>query len=290
MGSRVQGPLRSPSLDLTAPFSLRHLVDMPPTASPSPAPELNQDDLKRIAAHHAVDLVQSGMIVGLGTGSTAAHALDRIGDLIRRGVLRDIVGIPTSKKTEVHARAVGIPLSDLDTHPVVDLSIDGADEVDRHLNLVKGRGGSLLREKMIEGASKRFVVIVDESKMVNLLGGSGLAVPVEIIPFCWKFTMGKLRRLFDGVPGFDLRLRTTSGAESTPSVTDNLNYVIDLFFENGISGDLDEISDAILKLWVVWGVVEHGMFLGMTTSVIVAGKDGSVTVINRVGDRSMVTG
>lgn len=276
----MKGPLRSPSLDLAVPFPLRRLVEMPPPPSAAPAPELTQDELKRIAAHHAVDLVESGMVIGLGTGSTAVHALDRLGDLIRRGILRDIVGIPTSKKTEVHARAVGIPLSDLDTHPVVDLSIDGADEVDRHLNLVKGRGGSLLREKMIEGASKRFVVIVDESKMVSLLGGSGLAVPVEVIPFCWKFTMGKLRRLFDGVLGFDLRLRTTSGDEMTPSMTDNLNYVIDLFFEKGISGDLDEISDAILK---IVGVVEHGMFLGMASSVIIAGKDGRITVMNRTG-------
>lgn len=283
----MRGPIFSASLDIAAPFHLRRPVGMPPTVSAAPAPELSQDELKRVAAHHAVDLVESGMVVGLGTGSTAAHFLDRLGDLIRRGILRDIVGIPTSKKTEVHARAVGIPLSDLDSHPVVDLSIDGADEVDRHLNLVKGRGGSLLREKMIEGASKRFVVIVDESKLVNLLGGSGLAVPVEIIPFCWKFTMGKLRRLFDGVPGFDLRLRTTSGDEMTPSVTDNLNYVIDLFFENGITCDLHEISDAILK---TVGVVEHGMFLGMTTSVIIAGKDGSVTVIDRMGDRTVLTG
>ncbi|KAI0502538.1 hypothetical protein KFK09_017491 [Dendrobium nobile] len=288
MGSKMRGPIiRSPSLDLVVPSPHCRLVEMPLTASAAPAPELSQDELKRIAAYRAVDLVESGMVIGLGTGSTAAHALDRLGDLIRRGILRDIVGIPTSKKTEVHARAVGIPLSDLDSHPVVDLSIDGADEVDRHLNLVKGRGGSLLREKMIEGASKRFVVIVDETKMVNLLGGSGLAVPVEVIPFCCGFTMGKLRRLFDGVPGFDLRLRITSGDEMTPSVTDNLNYVIDLFFEKGITGNLDEISDAILK---IVGVVEHGMFLGMTTSVIVARKDGSVTVINRMGDRSTVTG
>lgn len=246
-----------------------------------------QDDLKRVAAHHAVDLVRSGMVLGLGTGSTAVHALDRIGDLIRRGTLRDIVGIPTSTKTEAHARAVGIPLSDLDAHPIVDLSIDGADEVDPDLNLIKGRGGSLLREKMIEGASRRFVVIVDETKMVKLLGGSGMAVPVEVIPFCSKFTMSNLRRLFEGIPGFHLRLRSAPGDEMTPAVTDNLNHVIDLFFENGISGDLDVISDAILK---IVGVVEHGMFLGMATSVIVAGKDGGVTEIDRLGHRRVITG
>ncbi|KAK8962381.1 putative ribose-5-phosphate isomerase [Platanthera guangdongensis] len=260
---------------------------MPPAADPPLTTTPTQDDLKRVAAYHAVDLVQSGMVLGLGTGSTAVHALDRIGDLIRRGTLRDIVGIPTSTKTEAHARSVGIPLSDLDVHPVVDLSIDGADEVDPHLNLIKGRGGSLLREKMIEGASKRFVVIVDETKMVNLLGGSGMAVPVEVIPFCSKYTMSNLRTLFSGIPGFHLRLRTTPGDEMTPAVTDNLNHVIDLFFEDGITSDLDAISDAILK---IVGVVEHGMFLGMATSVIVAGKDGGVTEINRMGVRRIISG
>ncbi|PKA63503.1 putative ribose-5-phosphate isomerase [Apostasia shenzhenica] len=275
----------SPSIDLVVPFPRRLVAEkLSAAATGSPAP-LSQEDLKRIAAHRAVDLVESGMVIGLGTGSTAAHALDRLGDLIRRGVLRDIVGIPTSKKTEAHARAVGIPLSDLDAHPFVDLAIDGADEVDPYLNLVKGRGGSLLREKMIEGASRRFVVIVDETKMVNVLGGSGLAVPVEVIPFCWKFTLGKLRQLFVGIPGFDLKLRTDNGDEKTPSVTDNSNYVVDLYFENGISGDLVEISDAILK---IVGVVEHGMFLGMATSVIIAGKEGGVTVIERRGDRRIV--
>ncbi|KAG0449389.1 hypothetical protein HPP92_027342 [Vanilla planifolia] len=272
----------SQSIDLMLPFGGRLAVEKPPANR-----AMAQDDLKRIAAHRAVDLVESGMVLGLGTGSTAVHALDRLGELIRRGVLRDIVGIPTSKKTEAHARSVGIPLTDLNANPVVDLSIDGADEVDPHLNLVKGRGGSLLREKMIEGASRRFVVIVDETKMVNRLGGSGLAVPVEVIPFGWNFTMGKLRRLFDHVEGFDLKLRTEAGDEKAPSVTDNSNYVVDLFFENGIRGDLEEISDAILK---IVGVVEHGMFLGLATSVIIARKDGGVTVMKKEADGKIMAG
>ncbi|RYQ81002.1 hypothetical protein Ahy_Scaffold1g107029 isoform D [Arachis hypogaea] len=140
---------------------------------------LTQDDLKKIAAYKAVEYIESGMVLGLGTGSTAKHAVDRIGKLLRQGKLKDIVGIPTSKKTHEQALSLGIPLSDLDSHPVVDLAIDGADEVDPYLNLVKGRGGSLLREKMVEGACKKFVVIVDESKLVNYIGGSGLAMPVE---------------------------------------------------------------------------------------------------------------
>ncbi|KAG1346980.1 putative ribose-5-phosphate isomerase 2 [Cocos nucifera] len=280
--------VRSETVDVAVSFPHLLYSEKPPIpASLAPPPVVEPpaartpDDLKRIAAHRAVELLESGMVVGLGTGSTAAHALDRIGELLRRGVLRDIVGIPTSKKTEAHAAAVGIPLSDLHAHPIVDISIDGADEVDPSLNLVKGRGGSLLREKMIEGASRRFVVIVDDSKMVPCLGGSGLAVPVEVIPFCWGHTLGRLRSLFEGVPGFDVKLRRAAvaagdGGKDEPFVTDNMNYIVDLFFENGIHGDLDLISDKILR---ITGVVEHGMFLGMASSVIIAGKDG-VTVLD----------
>ncbi|KAJ6839480.1 putative ribose-5-phosphate isomerase 1 [Iris pallida] len=251
---------------MATPFPHLHFPPPPPTPTPP-----SQDDLKRVAAHRAVELVESGMVLGLGTGSTAIHALDRIADLLRRGTLTNIVGVPTSKKTEAQALALGIPLVDLNSHPSIDLSIDGADEVDPHLNLVKGRGGSLLREKMIEGASKRFVVIVDDSKLVPRLGGSGLAVPVEIIPFGWEYTLGKLKKLFDGVTGFDAKLRMSKVGDVEIDVTDNLNYIVDLYFENGIELDLGSISDDILR---ITGVVEHGMFLGMATEVIIAGKDG----------------
>ncbi|CAL9073558.1 unnamed protein product [Musa acuminata var. zebrina] len=268
--------------DRPTPAAASHAT--PPSASESAA--LPQDELKRVAAHRAVELVESGMVLGLGTGSTAAHALDRIGDLLRCGVLRDIVGIPTSEWAAVRAAAAGIPLSDLNAHPVVDLSIDGADEVDPALNLVKGRGGSLLREKMVEGASRRFVVIVDDSKLVPRLGASGLAVPVEVIPFGYALTLRRLHKLFHGVPGFNLKLRTASvnakastfeedGFELGPFVTDNKNYIVDLFFEEGIHGDLNLISDEILR---ITGVVEHGMFLGLASSVIVARKDGVVVM------------
>ncbi|XP_010554429.1 PREDICTED: probable ribose-5-phosphate isomerase 2 [Tarenaya hassleriana] len=239
--------------------------------SPPPA-ILTQDELKRIAAYKAVEFVESGMVIGLGTGSTAKHAVDRIGELLRQGKLENIVGIPTSKKTEEQALSLGIPLSDIDAHPIVDLSIDGADEVDPDLNLVKGRGGSLLREKMIEGASRKFVVIVDETKLVKHIGGSKLALPVEIVPFCWKFTEEKLRQLFEGC-GCVAKLRREMGK---PFVTDNGNYVVELYMEKEM-GDLRAASDAILRLP---GVVEHGMFLDMASTVIVAGKLG-VTVRNK---------
>ncbi|KAL6190002.1 hypothetical protein ACLB2K_036403 [Fragaria x ananassa] len=247
----------------------------PPSSTSIPSVLLSQDELKKIAAYKAVEYVESGMVLGLGTGSTAKHAVDRIGDLLRQGKLHSIVGVPTSKKTHEQAVSVGIPLADLDSHPVIDLAIDGADEVDPHLNLVKGRGGSLLREKMVEGACRKFVVIVDESKLVKHLGGSGLAMPVEVVPFCWKFTARRFQSLFEEA-GCVAKLRTCSGAKGEPYVTDNGNYIVDLYFKEDI-GDLKAASDAILQLA---GVVEHGMFLDMATTVIVAGERG-ITVKNK---------
>ncbi|KAL3501847.1 hypothetical protein ACH5RR_036296 [Cinchona calisaya] len=246
----------------------------PLMVSPQPSPSsrggvcLSQDELKKIAAYKAVEFVQSGMVLGLGTGSTAKHAVDRIGELLKQGKLKNIVGIPTSEITRNQAEKLGIPLSDLDDHPILDLAIDGADEVDPDMNLVKGRGGSLLREKMVEAACKKFIVIVDESKLVSHIGGSGLAMPVEIVPFCWKFTLKRLEMLFmeAGCVG---KLRRFEGS-GDPFVTDNKNYIIDLYFDKEI-GDLKAASDAILRLA---GVVEHGMFLDMATTLIVASKNG----------------
>ncbi|GLT69859.1 hypothetical protein SLA2020_419760 [Shorea laevis] len=230
---------------------------VPSSSSPSSVSPviLTQDELKKIAAYKAVEYVESGMVLGLGTGSTAKHAVDRIGELLRQGKLHNIVGIPTSKKTHEQALSLGIPLSDLDTHPVVDLAIDGADEVDPFLNLVKGRGGSLLREKMVESSCRKFVVIVDESKLVKHLGEA--AGPVED-----SGCVAKLR---------------TCGENGEPSVTDNRNYVVDLYFKKDI-GDLKAASDEILRLA---GVVEHGMFIDMATTVIVAGELG-ITVKNKL--------
>ncbi|XP_059316816.1 probable ribose-5-phosphate isomerase 2 [Lycium ferocissimum] len=235
---------------------------------------LSQDELKKVAAYKAVEFVESGMVVGLGTGSTAKHAVDKIAELLNTGKLKNIVGIPTSKITHEQAVSLGIPLSDLNKHPIVDLAIDGADEVDPQMNLVKGRGGSLLREKMVEGACKKFIVIVDESKLVNHIGGSGLAMPVEIVPFCWEFTLKRLEMLFieAGCVG---KLRKVGNGEEI-YVTDNGNYIIDLYFKKDM-GDLKAASDAILRLA---GVVEHGMFIDLATTVIVAGKLG-VSVTNK---------
>ncbi|KAL5214437.1 hypothetical protein ABZP36_003589 [Zizania latifolia] len=258
---------------------------VPPSAKPAAAAAtvtVTQEELKRVAAHRAVEMVESGMTLGLGTGSTAAHALDRLGDLLRREALRGVAGVPTSLKTEAHAARAGIPMLQLREATGIHLSIDGADEVDPELNLVKGRGGSLLREKMIEGAGERFVVIVDESKLVPRLGCTG-AIPVEVVPFGCFHTLGLIRKVFDGLPGFSARLRTVAPKDSAdgkevPFVTDNGNYIVEMFFDDGIRGDLREISVRLLQ---ITGVIEHGMFLGMATEVVVAKKDGTVVVLDK---------
>uniref|UniRef100_A0A7N0TQ87 ribose-5-phosphate isomerase n=1 Tax=Kalanchoe fedtschenkoi TaxID=63787 RepID=A0A7N0TQ87_KALFE len=231
---------------------------------------LTQDQLKKLAADKAVEYVKSGMVLGLGTGSTAAFVVSKIGELLKSGELTDIVGIPTSKRTEEQALSLGIPLSILDDHPELDLAIDGADEVDPNLDLVKGRGGALLREKMVEAASDKFVVVVDDMKLVDGLGGSKLAMPVEVVQFCWKYNLVRLQGLFKE-QGCEAKLRLNG--DGKPYVTDNSNYIVDLYFETPIK-DGPGAGKAISDLE---GVVEHGLFLNMATAVIVAGKEG-VTV------------
>ncbi|KAF9670087.1 hypothetical protein SADUNF_Sadunf13G0032000 [Salix dunnii] len=253
--------LRTPSLNFRAAptkfFSIKA----------QSAPVLTQDDLKKLAADKAVEYVKSGMVLGLGTGSTAAFVVAKLGELLKTGELTNIVGVPTSKRTEEQARSLNIPLSILDDHPHIDLAIDGADEVDPLLNLVKGRGGALLREKMVEAASDEFVVVADETKLVDGLGGSKLAMPVEVVQFCWKYNLVRLQELFKD-EGVEAKLRV--GEDGKPYVTDNFNYIVDLYFENPIKDGYaagKEISG-------LEGVVEHGLFLDMATAVIIAGKTG----------------
>ncbi|KAJ9185850.1 hypothetical protein P3X46_005437 [Hevea brasiliensis] len=252
--------LRTRSISLRSPtrtFSIRA----------QSAPILTQDDLKKLAADKAADYVKSGMVLGLGTGSTAAFVVAKIGELLKSGQLTDIVGIPTSKRTEEQARSLGIPLSVLDDHPRLDLAIDGADEVDPVLNLVKGRCGALLREKMVEAASEKFVVVADETKLVTGLGGSKLAMPVEVVQFCWKYNLVRLKELFNE-EGCEAKLRLNEAGK--PYVTDNSNYIVDLYFENPIK----DAYAAGKEISACEGVVEHGLFLDMATAVIIAGKSG----------------
>jgi ribose 5-phosphate isomerase A len=220
------------------------------------------DILKREAAERAVDFVQSGMVLGLGSGSTANFAIDCIGARLRAGALRDIVGVPTSEATAARARRLGIPLSTLIEQPVLDLVVDGADEVDPELNLIKGLGGALLREKIVEIAARRFVVVVDESKLVARLGTRG-PLPVEVTQFAWEVHVRWLASL-----GCRAELRRESGG--APYVTDNANYIVHCTFPAGIPDPAGLARTLIERP----GIVEHGLFLGMATDVVVAGSQG----------------
>jgi ribose 5-phosphate isomerase A len=235
---------------------------------------VSQDELKKLVGYKAVDdYVKSGMVVGLGTGSTAYFAVERVGEKLKSGELKDVVAIPTSVRTKEQAESLGIPLVTLDTHSKLDVSIDGADEVDPDLNLTKGGGGALFREKIVEIASDKFIVIVDESKLCDGLG-PGFPIPVEIVPFCHEHTM----RVIGGLPSCkDCKpvLRMGSAANNLVdgdeiAVTDNGNYIVDLHFEKLIK----DAPTMAQELKNVVGVVEHGLFCGMSTAVIIAGSDG----------------
>ncbi|HXV86556.1 MAG TPA: ribose 5-phosphate isomerase A [Gemmatimonadales bacterium] len=219
----------------------------------------DRGDLKRAAALRAVELVESGMVVGLGTGSTARHAVEEIGRRMAAGQLRDIRGVPTSHATRDLAAASGVPLTSLDRHPTVDLTIDGADEVDPRGDLIKGRGGALLWEKIVATASRRLVIVVDPSKMVQRLGQSR-ALPVEVVAFGWRVHETAVREL-----GAEPRLRVDERGE--PYRTDEGHYILDCEFPGGIR-DANAVSQALRKRP---GIIETGLFLGFKPHVIVGG-------------------
>ena len=214
-------------------------------------------DLKRIAAEKAVARVESGMVLGLGTGSTAALAVEAIGRRLAAGELSDIVGIPTSMRTRDQAESLGIPLTTLEDHPAVDVTIDGADQVDPEGNLIKGGGGALLWEKIVAAATSRYVIVVDESKLVQRLG-KGFPVPVEVMPFGWNTHLPVMREL-----GGEPELRSTDAGD--PYVTDGGHYIIDVTFPGGL-GDPAHADHVLLYRP---GVVGTGLFLGMAPEVIV---------------------
>ncbi|MCU0539130.1 MAG: ribose-5-phosphate isomerase RpiA [Desulfobacterales bacterium] len=219
-----------------------------------------QDDLKQMAAAAAVDRLQSGMVVGLGTGSTTRFALERIAELIRAGRLERIIGIPSSIQTETAARELGIPLSGLEAHAVIDITIDGADEVDPDLNLIKGGGGALLREKVLAQASRRNIIIVDASKLSERLG-TRWALPVEVVPFARAAEERFLASL-----GAAVALRTRN---SIPVLTDQGNLLLDARF-----GPITEPGRLAAQLSGRAGIVEHGLFVGLAHEVFVAGAEG----------------
>lgn len=222
------------------------------------------EELKRQAAERAVDYIRSGMIVGLGTGSTAVYAVRRIGALLAEGQLQRIVGIPTAEVTAREAERAGVPLGSLDDHPSVDVTIDGADEIDPQLNLIKGLGGALLREKIVAAASRRLIIIADDSKRVDQLG-TRAPVPVEVVTFAKRPTAAYLASL-----GARVVERRQDGR---PFITDEGNVILDCHFP-GLTNP-QEIAQLIRAQP---GVVEHGLFLGMATEAVIAGDRGIVII------------
>jgi ribose 5-phosphate isomerase A len=219
--------------------------------------KLLTDEYKQVAALKALELVQDGMLVGLGSGTTARYFTEGLGRLVAGGL--KVRGVPTSRATAELAAELGIPIV-TELVGQIDLTVDGADEVDPALNLIKGRGGALSREKLVAAASKRFVVVVDESKLVKQLGVGVL--PVEVLAFLWRSTAERLTAL-----GVSLVVR---GGEEVPYVTDNGNLILDLSGNGGI----DNPGDFGFELKKITGVVEHGLFVGMADTVIVAGPEG----------------
>jgi len=223
--------------------------------------ESRQNQYKKEAAQAAAQLVQSGMIVGLGTGTTAAYLVSELGRRVKEEGLR-FTGVPTSERTAEQAHSLGISLATLADIKEIDLTIDGADEVQLGtLALIKGHGGALLREKIVASASKRMAVIVDETKIVKRLGGT-LAVPVEVVPFGWEATARKLRAIGAGT---ELR----PGVEDKPYVTDGGHYILDCAF-----GPIADPKKIARELDETVGVVEHGLFLGLAKQVFVGGPRG----------------
>ncbi|GAA0615126.1 ribose 5-phosphate isomerase A [Virgibacillus siamensis] len=216
---------------------------------------------KKLAAEAATDYVKDGMTVGLGSGSTAEWMLKRLGALVKDGL--NIKGIPTSVKTESLARKHGIPLTDFSKTATVDLAIDGADEIDGQLNLLKGGGGSLVREKIIDAAAEKLIIIADQSKMVQQLGSFPL--PIEVVPFGWEMTKKQIAAY-----GAEPKLRKE---ENRVFVSDNGNYILDCSFGKMVNPE--SLHDTLKSMA---GVVETGLFIGMTDQAMI-GQNGKVEMI-----------
>ncbi len=223
-------------------------------------PAMDINALKQQAGEYAADLVESGMVIGLGTGSTAIFATRRIAQRLGSGDLRAITAVPTSLATEAAAIELAIPLTTLAERPRVDITIDGADEVDPDFNLIKGGGGAHLREKIVAQATERLVIVVDESKLSAQLG-INWPVPVEVIPFNWESQAEYLRKL-GGAPA--LRM-----AGEKPFLTDQGNIILDCDF-----GPIAEPAALDARLNSRAGIVEHGLFIGMARDVVVSGAGG----------------
>jgi ribose 5-phosphate isomerase A len=231
---------------------------------------VTMDELKRQAAARALDAVRDGMKLGLGTGSTAKHFVELLGERIRDGL--KVVGVPTSEATRADAMRCGVALTTLDKIDRLDLTVDGADEIDAALNLIKGGGGALLREKIVAAASDRMIVIADESKWVEALGRFPL--PVEVIPFGLAATQRAMARAFaeSGVSG---QMVLRKGKEGHVFVTDGGHWIVDAHL-----GRLEDAPRLASLLNAIPGVVEHGLFIGLAHTAVLAGAQG-IRVVER---------
>ena len=226
-----------------------------------------REEAKKRVASEAVKHVQDNFIVGLGSGSTAAYVIQQIGEKIRLEGLR-ISGVPTSHQAMMLAVHFSVPLTTLNEHPQLDLAIDGADQIDRDLNLIKGGGGALTREKIVASAARQFVIVADETKLVEKLG-TNHTIPIEVLPFALPTVMVKLREL-KGKP-----VLREGGGKVGPLVTDNGNFVVDVDF-----GPVDDVKELDLQLKLISGVIETGLFVGMA-DVVYLGKPDDVEKLMR---------
>ncbi len=227
---------------------------------------MNPDIAKRNAAAAALDFIQDGMIVGLGTGSTSAHFVRALGERVREGL--KVKGVPTSEATRALAEQVGVPLIEISQVSRIDVDVDGADEIDPAFRLIKGGGGALLREKIVAAASARMVVIADASKAVAALGAFPL--PVEVTRFGFALTASRVREALEKTDcaGCEVRLRT-SGKANEPVITDGGNYILDAHAK------LIRAPDALAAaLNGIAGVVEHGLFIGLASIAILGAGEG----------------
>ncbi|PIE94639.1 ribose-5-phosphate isomerase RpiA [Bacillus fungorum] len=215
-------------------------------------------NLKQLAGEYAADYVKDGMKVGLGTGSTVYWAIQKLGERVKEGL--SFQAVPTSKETEALAQQLNIPLISLNDVQSLDLTIDGADEIDSNLQLIKGGGGALLREKIVASSSNKLIIIADKSKVVTRLGTFPL--PVEIIPFSWKQTENKIQAL-----GCQTTLRLKN---NEAFITDNNNMIIDCVFPHNITNP----ANLHTQLKMITGVVETGLFVNMTSKAIIGTKNG----------------
>ncbi len=231
---------------------------------------MDMDGLKRHAAARALEEVRDGMKLGLGTGSTARHFVDLLGERVRAGLR--VVCVPTSEATRMQAEQCAIPLTTLDEVARLDITIDGADEVDRNLDLIKGGGGALLREKIVAASSERMIVIADDSKWVETLGRFPL--PIEAVPFGFSATKASIAEALEShraSGGLVLR----KGSDGHVFVTDGGHWIVDAH-----CGQIPDVSALACALNVIPGVVEHGLFVGLAQMVVLAGAEG-IRIVNR---------